>query len=297
VERRAIRNQPNPARTESTTAESRPEAGPRVSVLMPIHNGARYLNEAIDSLFEQTMFDWELVAILDSCEDESEAVLARYSDHRIRFQPLEGRTGVAAALNFGLSLCRCEYVARLDADDVCLPDRLETQAAALDARPNIGVIGSSAILIDSESRVIGARPVSTGTYNVAQGMLWRAKVIHPSVMFRRSLVLAVGGYNERLKRLEDYELWLRMLTTCWIDNISDPLIAKREHAKQHAIGSTLVGEPLRDIAAARRVACAFLEKSRTQTMIRDVAWLAGQLRREVRIRLRLRGFGAGPHLT
>src|ERR1019366_6257835 len=107
---------------------------PAVSVLMPIHDGERFLREAVDSLQRQTLDSWELIAVLDRCADATRSILEGFGDSRIRVLDGPQPGGISRSLNFGLAQCRAPLVARLDADDVCEPERLAMQQVVLDAR-------------------------------------------------------------------------------------------------------------------------------------------------------------------
>ena len=262
--------------------------GPRVSVLLSIKDGERYLHETLQSLLEQTFTDWELIAVLDGSHDSSAAIVHGYSDSRVRVESIPTSIGLPAALNRGLELCRGEYVARIDQDDICSPHRLQTQVSALDRHPQVGVFGSAAMIINSASAVVGIHKVATGRQRVARGLLWRNQVIHPSVMFRRPLVCSIGGYNPALRLLHDYELWLRLLTITSIDNLPDFLMSYRHHTGQMSLGRTLERSSLVSISIARQVAASQLGVTPFGARLRGAAFGAAQLRWEYRRRVRLR---------
>jgi glycosyltransferase involved in cell wall biosynthesis len=253
---------------------------PLVSILMPVFNGERFLQEAISSLEKQTCRAWELIAVLDGCSDTSELILRDQQDPRIRIITLPSRQGISRALNQGLAACRCELVARFDADDICMPERLETQIEVLRKRPSVAVLGSAAILIDQNSRAVGSRLVRTGTRRIRLGLLFRNQLIHPSVMFRRSIVVKAGGYDEQSDRLEDYVLWLRLLTLSEIDNLSKPLIAYRLHPGQFTQWSTLGNQPIQVLADSRSRALAHAGFPRLAARPLQALWLLGQARQK-----------------
>ena len=252
-----------------------------ISVLMPIRNADRYLPEALDSLFAQSLREWELVAVLDRCTDRSLAILEEIRDSRIRIVDAPPPGGIATALNHGLALCKADYVARLDADDICNPRRLELQARSLERRPAIAALGSGAILIDERSQPIGVRSVVTGPRQVRRRLLWRNALIHPSVMFRRAVVVSLGGYKQ-ISKGQDYELWLRVAAYSDVDNLAEPLLFYRLHRDQHSRGYG--GSDIRHhallsarIAAARRAGVTPLG-----AMARHVVWTAAQYKRNLR---------------
>ncbi len=190
---------------------------PAVSILLPVHNAGRTLSRAIDSLRAQTFTDWELLAVDDGSTDATPGILAAAAcdDPRVRVLRIE-KSGIVAALNSGLAAAGAPLVARMDADDEARPTRLARQVALLAARPEIGVCATQV--------EFGGDPVAHRGYalhvewtnslttpeEIALNRFIESPVAHPSVMFRRELVVAHGGYREH-NWPEDYELWLRWL--------------------------------------------------------------------------------------
>jgi glycosyltransferase involved in cell wall biosynthesis len=254
---------------------------PRVSVLLPVRNGAAYLPEAVSSVMQQTLEEWELVAVLDGCTDASEAILREAGDARIRVVTMRTKGGVAWALNAGLSVCAAPLVARLDADDACREDRLERQLAEFARRPELGVVGSAATVMDERSRPCGERAVPIGPDAVGHRLLWRNALIHPSTVFRRDLVIAAGGYDERFCRLQDYDLWLRLIPMAVLDNIDDPLIRYRLHAGQHSRGRLLSRGDVARLHHSRIAAGRALGRPRLEGWVQSSAWAIGQVRHQV----------------
>ena len=119
---------------------------PKISVVMPAYNAENYIREAIDSILAQTFRDFEFLIIDDGSTDHTVEIIRSYSDSRIRLYQNERNMGVAATLNRGLDLARGEYIARMDADDISLPERFAKQAAYMDAHPDVAVCGSNIIL-------------------------------------------------------------------------------------------------------------------------------------------------------
>jgi glycosyltransferase involved in cell wall biosynthesis len=264
---------------------------PRVSVLLPIRDGEKYLHETLQSLFDQTMADWELIAVFDGSQDRSEAIVRSYSDRRIRIESIPTSVGMSAALNRGLALCRAEYVARIDADDLCMPHRLERQVSTLEREPGLGVLGTGAMLIDKASRVVGVRRVATGRQRVARGLLLRNQLVHPSVMFRRALVSSIDGYNPALPVVQDYELWLRLLAITEIDNLPDCLVSYRHHPDQLSLGRTFEWTSVAAIGRARQLAAPHVGVAPFGARLRGALFVGGQLRWEYRRRVRRRRSG------
>lgn len=236
------------------------ETIPTVSVIMPIHNGARFLVAALDSVLTQTGVDFELICIDDGSTDESWPTLRKFADRYgiMRVCRSEGR-GISDALNQGLRLSRGRYIARMDADDICRPGRLAMQARWLDSHPTVGVLGAQALSIDVSGVVCGRIRVPVGTKRV-HAALWKSSpFIHSTVMMRRRLVLAVGGYRRLFDGAEDYDLWLRLGLTVAMDNLAQPVLLYRRHCEQ-----TTARHPFR------------------QARLAAIAVVAYQLRRECR---------------
>lgn len=189
---------------------------PRVSILMPVRNEARYLTAALDSLLRQTLTDWELVVMDDGSEDTTPAILAAAAlrDPRVRAQRCEG-SGLVAALNEGLAACRAPLIARMDGDDVAHPRRLELQADLLDAEPGIGLAACAFRHFPRPALKLGMLAYETwqnGLHDhetIMRDLFVESPFVHPSVMMRRDLLLGVGGYRD-CGWPEDYDLWLRM---------------------------------------------------------------------------------------
>jgi Glycosyl transferase family 2 len=194
---------------------------------MPVHNGARFLRQAIDSVLSQTYRDLELLVVDDGSTDDSVAIAGSVGDPRLRCLSGHGHRGLVRTLNTGLRAATGDYVARLDADDVARPDRIEKQVALLDRDPAVALVGSLARLIDERGAATGIvrRPVS------ALAIRWYAllenPLIHSAAMFRREVVAALGGYDESLPLAEDLDLWGRMLQQHGVANIAEPLIDYR----------------------------------------------------------------------
>src|SRR5579884_2481590 len=185
---------------------------PRVTVLMPVYNGIAYLAECIESVLAQTMEDFEFLIIDDASTDESVDFIRSYDDPRIRLVRNERNMGQARTLSRGLELARGETIARLDQDDVCLPERLAGQADYLDAHPEIGVLASWEITIDHSGAKVRTWRGAIPDYGDFVGaiLLGLCPVWHPSAMFRRSEILRLGNYDASYAPAEDYELWSRI---------------------------------------------------------------------------------------
>ena len=189
---------------------------PRVSILLPVRNEEEFLPEALLSLSRQTISSWELVVVDDGSTDATPAILADVAtrDKRVRVVPSPGR-GLVAALNAGLAECRAPLVARMDGDDIAHPRRLELQAALLDADPATSLaacafrhfprpqLGTGMISYEAWQNTL------TSHEAILRDLFVESPFVHPSVMFRKDAVLAIGGYRD-MGWAEDYDLWLRL---------------------------------------------------------------------------------------
>ncbi len=199
---------------------------PVISVIIPVYNGAQYVTEAISSVLAQTFNDWELIIIDDGSTDETLTLLNQFQDARIKIISREHR-GLIASLNEGLALAQGEFIARLDADDICLPYRFEKQLVVF-ANPEIALVGSWAYKIDADGQEFGVMSYPPADYHsIKKYFLKHNPFIQSSVMMRRSALQVVGGYSPRFKVAEDYELWSRLLAKFPAVNLTEPLIKYR----------------------------------------------------------------------
>jgi hypothetical protein len=210
---------------------------PGVSIVLPVRDGARFLDAAIQSLRDQRFADFELIAIDDGSRDATPALLARQAalDLRLRVIRQEPR-GIVAALNRGIEEARAPLIARMDADDVALSDRLERQVAFLGRNPDIALAGTAVIAIDTHGRALGVtRHPRRHRAIVAALRRGDNAFAHPSVMMRRDAVMALGGYREAFRHAEDFDLWLRMAERFRLANLREPLLRYRYHAEAAGI--------------------------------------------------------------
>lgn len=198
-----------------------------VSVIMPVRNGERYLREAVDSVLGQTLGDLELIVVDDGSIDRTAEILASYLDPRLRVLRHASR-GVAASLNAGIRLARSDFVARMDADDVSEPPRLERQVSFLSEHAEYVIVGSDVSVI-AESGEFLYRAQLVMDDQAIRHCLDRlvAPFFHGAVVFRRDAVVECGLYDERVRYLEDMLLWLRLQNLGAMANIPEPLYRYR----------------------------------------------------------------------
>jgi glycosyltransferase involved in cell wall biosynthesis len=189
---------------------------PHVSILLPVRNEEQFLPAALESLYRQTMTTWELVCVDDGSSDATPSILAGAArrDPRVRVMTTPGR-GLVAALNTGLAACRASLVARMDGDDFAHPRRLELQTAVMTTDPELGLVASAFRHFPRHQVKLGMlayeawQNALSSHEKIMADLFVESPFVHPSVMFRKSLVEAVGGYRER-GWAEDYDLWLRL---------------------------------------------------------------------------------------
>lgn len=199
---------------------SRRVDGVRVSVLLAVHDGARSVAAAIESIRAQTFRDWEMIAVDDGSRDETAAVLASLDDDRIRVIRNPTNRGLAASLNIAFAASKGELIARMDADDVALPDRFARQVVFLDTHRDIDILGGWALLT-GDDKVASRRETHD---ELAAHRFRENPLIHPTVMMRRRVLEELGGYDESLQRAQDFDLWLRAMPRFRFHNLQEPLI-------------------------------------------------------------------------
>ena len=243
---------------------------PRVSVVMPVHNGGVYLRHAVDSILAQTFPDLEFVIIDDGSTDSTADVLRHYetADRRVRVYHQE-KAGLVASLNRGCRKARASYIARMDADDIAFPDRLARQVEFLDTHPLVAVVGSAVVRIDAAGREIKRNVCPTSHAEIVEALREYTCFTHPSVMLRADALAAVGGYREAYQAAEDYDLWVRLSERYELANLSDPLLYYRVYPDQLSVRQlnqqilSVVGVR----AAARQRATAGADRSPTDGLI------------------------------
>jgi hypothetical protein len=201
---------------------------PEVSVLMSVYNGERYLRESIESILSQTFTDFEFIIVDDGSFDSTATILRNYRDPRMVLLSNEVNIGLTHSLNRGLAVARGRFIARQDADDVSLPNRLERQVLFLREHPAVGILGSCCQLIDRDGRKLWLYQVPTHDLNIRWKSLLENPFAHPSVMMRRDILTGNGlSYDETLQVAQDYDLWTRMMRYTQGANLTEPLIHYR----------------------------------------------------------------------
>lgn len=202
---------------------------PLVTVIMPVYNTEKYLRQSIDSILNQTFRDFEYIIIDDCSTDDSLDVINSYSDIRIKVIKNQKHLGVAASANIGFGLAKGKYIARMDADDTSLPERLLQQYKYMEKHPKVDLCGSRV-------RLIGSRKIWKYPFEherIKCRLLFNSPFAQPSLIFRKSTFVKNNlYYNSSFIRGEDYELWVRSIDKVKCSNICKVLLLYRMSQKK-----------------------------------------------------------------
>ncbi|AZB31071.1 glycosyltransferase family 2 protein [Chryseobacterium balustinum] len=202
---------------------------PKISVIMPVYNGEKYLKEAIDSILKQTFANFELLLINDGSTDLTEAIIGSYDDERIVYIKNEKNLGLIKTLNKGLDLAKGEFIARMDQDDISHSERFEKQLIIFEKNTEIGVCGTLFTPFNnSNNKEYNTIEHPELHKSIKIQLLALCIVGHPTIMMRKN---AVGNfrYDESFQAAEDYELWTRLVTSTQFYNIQESLLQYRIH--------------------------------------------------------------------
>ena len=202
---------------------------PRVSVIMAVYNAEAYLREAVDSILGQTFRDLELIVVDDGSEDGSWEILTSYADPRLCL--IGGpHGGLEASLNAGIRRSQGELLARMDADDISLPDRLSRQMAFLDQHPELALVGCFCTRITESGRDLGVLELPCDSDDIRRFMVRDNPFVHSTILVRRAALDKVGPYDPSY-RWGDYDLWVRVAAALPVANIPEALLIRREHSE------------------------------------------------------------------
>ncbi len=207
---------------------------PKVSVVMSVFNNEAFLEKAIKSILEQTFKDFEFLIVDDVSTDSSLEIIKKFAskDKRIKILANKERLGLTKSLNKTLRQAKGRYIGRMDADDISLKERLNKQVNFLDSHPEIVILGSWVILIDEKGNKLRIKKTPTNYKEIYQKAIKENSFIHPTLMFRRSVLEKVGFYDKDFLYAQDYELVLRILEKHQGANIAQPLLLYRVGSKE-----------------------------------------------------------------
>jgi glycosyltransferase involved in cell wall biosynthesis len=205
---------------------------------MTIYNPGEHLRPALNSLFDQSMQDFELVVVENGSRDGAKSIIREYAhDPRVRLIDLPQNIGRVPALNQALEHARAPYVAILDADDIAYPARLATQVELLDRHPDVVLVASHVDYIDETGKVIGKFTAPNDPRLLHERLSYANPFNHSACTFRRDAALALGGYNSRYPIGNDFDLWLRLAEKGSLAIVEAPLAAIRYHSAQTTFAS------------------------------------------------------------
>ncbi|MBN2570453.1 MAG: glycosyltransferase family 2 protein [Deltaproteobacteria bacterium] len=205
---------------------------PKVSIIMCIYNGGKYVREAVDSILNQTFTDFEFIIINDGSKDKTKEILESYADARIKIHHQEN-IGLTKSLNRALSFTRGKYIARQDADDVSMPLRIEEQVKCLDSNRDVVLVGTGFVKIDESGAEKLVCMLPENDTMIRWKLLFDNCFCHTSVMVRASTIYNNKlFYDEKIKKAQDYDLWSRLLCHGKGYNIQKPFVKYRIHNAQ-----------------------------------------------------------------
>ena len=245
---------------------------PLVSVLLAVRDGAAYLREAVASVLFQSLQDLELVVVDDASTDATAEVLASFEDPRLTVLRNEEQQGLARSLNLALDRVQGDWVARLDADDVALPLRLETQLQRARA-DGLAIVGSSILELDAVGSPGRFHPMPRTPHEVRWHGLFSSPFFHPSVLVdRRLLERHELRYDVEYTESEDYDLWMRLLRHAEGANTAEPLVLYRVHERQATKRRREVQRDFQREVALREIAAVLPDFTTEEA---EAAWLLG----------------------
>lgn len=203
---------------------------PKVSVVMSAFNAEKYLHESLDSILNQDFRDFEFLIVNDASTDKTKEIIESCKDQRIVIINNAKNSGLTRSLNVALNSAKGEYVARQDADDISLPNRLSAQVDFLEKHPAVGFVGSYASMIDSHGKEFGQWKMPVTDKDIRRVISAQGCFCHGAVMFRNQLVKNTGGYRGQFKYAQDLDLWLRLSERCQMANIDKILYRMRRSA-------------------------------------------------------------------
>ncbi len=203
---------------------------PKVSVIMPAYNAEKYIKGSIDSVLSQTYGDFEFIILDDCSRDSTQQIILSYGDPRIVYVKNEKNLGVAGTLNRGLELAQGEYVARMDADDIAMPERLALQTQFLNEHPEVCACGSNAVLFGAD-RTDEQTDMPLKQRDICLRMALSNPFVHPTMMFRKDALQGVV-YDSTFEGREDYRMWMVLSRKGQMENLPQALLRYRIHGGQ-----------------------------------------------------------------
>jgi glycosyltransferase involved in cell wall biosynthesis len=204
-----------------------------VSIILPIHGKGEYLFETLNSILNQDFEGtFESILVLDRCEEPVFVIIEEFKTSLKPIVLISHNPGLVNALNLGVEAARGTFIARIDADDIMMNDRLTKQYEFMNENNSVVVLGSSVIEIDHLGKILGVRRYPTTSALTKKGLKKQCLIAHPSTMIRRKELVEIGMYRKFFEFAEDYDLWLRLIKIGEVSNLEKPLTKYRVHSNQ-----------------------------------------------------------------
>lgn len=200
-----------------------------VSVVMPAYNAQKYITGAIESVLNQTLKNLELIIVNDFSADNTLKIINSFAkkDPRIKIINNTARLNIAGSLNKGINMASSNIIARMDADDISLPNRLEIQYKLINNSKNIAVVGANIIVMDIDGNEMAIRSYPSSSKELKACLFKYSPFAHPVVCFRKNMFEQVGGYNPKYTPTEDLDLWFRLGSKYGFRSVKEPLLKYR----------------------------------------------------------------------
>lgn len=244
---------------------------PKISVILPVYNASLFLKKAIDSIINQTYTDWELIIVNDGSTDNSEDIIVNYSDNRIKYSRNETNSGLITTLNKAITLCSGKYIARMDADDISLPSRFESQLSFLERNTEYAMCGTFARIIDQEDKITGKIVHVTDNDYLKVNMLFSVPFVHPSIMIRKD-ILETELFDKEYLHAEDFDLWTRIARKHKVANIPDFLLKYRWHNSNVSVTNSKKQEEVKNQIIIRELNLLGLSPDENELFLHKVSF-------------------------
>ena len=202
------------------------KSNPLVSIVIPVHNGEKYIKEAIESCVNQTYRNIEIIVVDDKSEDNTLKILKEYGE-KITVIPVEKQNGLGNVINIGIKASKGQYIARMDADDIMYPTRIERQVEYLESNPKCVAVGGQIDIIDENSKITGHREYAIEDRDLKKNRFLFQPFAHPAVTLRKDTLEDIGLYPENMWKVEDVKLFLILSTKGEFHNLEDTVLKYR----------------------------------------------------------------------
>lgn len=200
-----------------------------ISVIMSVYNEQQHVSEAMESILNQTFNDFEFIIINDGSIDKTHEIIKRHAekDKRIKIISHEKKEGLAKSLNDGIKMAKGKYIARMDGDDISLPERLQKQAEFMERNPQVGAIGSCYQEVDESGNILPRKQNPQSWKDIKRALFFYNPISHPTTMIRKEILRKAGTYDETFPTSQDYELFSKIARFSELRNHDEVLLIRR----------------------------------------------------------------------